>query len=422
MTKEFQILIRLMTAGAVREQLVEPLYNVDWMKIEQLAEDQMSAALVGYALKLSPEIGCPEDIRSRMFFTMRKTAVVNATKFPSIVGLLNRMEHAGIHTVLLKGFEVASCYAAPECRGSGDTDILVAPEDERKACHFLEKEGFYVVPRWKHGHHAVATHPDWGIVELHILLYDEIIEDMWFGKKNGAEYVLEPHRLVHTEFGDYYSLGDTDHLIFLALHAIKHFIESGMSVRMMLDIALWINCKKDTLDMARFWRVMDSLQYSQLVNCMLHALIRYGSFTEGDFQGLGNADAQHIDMILTDIEEGGWLGIHNKSDREKGWHEYNRQKMLQYMKPWQYKLYMFKWQVNHTRTIAFPPKEKMVCKYPFLGEKPWLLPFAWLHRLIFRGRKAARNGALTNYVVNDKSELTGQAKARVEMFKALEMM
>lgn len=422
MTKEFQFLIRLIVAGSRGERLEKPEYEVDWLTVEKLAQEQMAVALVGYALKLSPSIGCPEDIKKRIVLATRQTVVLNFTKKMSVVELLGRMEAARIHVALLKGFEAATCYASPECRGSADTDILIAPKDEKKACAFLKKEGFKVEPRWEHGHHAVATHPELGIVELHVNLYDEIIDEIWFGKKSATGYIQESHRLVRTEIGDYYSLGYTDKLIFLALHTIKHFIESGMSIRMMLDVALWIVNRASVLDMNRFWQVMTELKYDQLMNCILYALIRYGKFKESDFPGIGNENEQQVDMILADLEKGGWMGMRNKSERETGWYEYNRKKMLQSMKPWQYKLYMIKWQADTIKTAAFPSKETMIQKYPYLRSRQYLLPVAWMHRLIFRGYNAVHNGVLTRQVVKDESDLTQIGKMCAEMFRKLGMM
>ena len=31
------------------------------------------------------------------------------------------------------------------------------------------------------------------LIELHVILYDEIVEDVWFGKMDGSEFVVEPY-------------------------------------------------------------------------------------------------------------------------------------------------------------------------------------------------------------------------------------
>ena len=70
----------------------------------------------------------------------------------------------------------------------------------------------------------------------------------------------------------------------------------------------------------------------------------------------------------------------------------------------------------------FPSKRDLEQKYPYIQKYPILLPMAWLHRLFFRGSKAVKNGALTTYMVTDEGKVSAAGKARVQMFRKLEMM
>ena len=422
MTNEFQFLLRLTSAGSTGETVTQPDFPVDWQKVQRLAQEQAVTALVGYALKRSPELDCPAPVRQLMTQSMRSAAIRNSLKRAAVFALLERMEAAGIHVVLMKGFVAGMCYASPECRTSADSDVLVDPKDEDRACDFFEQEGSTVQRRAATGHHDVARHPQLGIVELHVQLYDEIMEDAWFDQMDGSEYINEPHRLIRTEDGDFYTLGDTDHLIFLSLHMIKHFILSGMGIRMMLDVALWMNRHRDTVDFARYWRTMEEQKYTQLMNGILWALIRYGGFCPENFPGIGEENTTQVDMILTDLEQGGLMGMRDKEERNDGWHEYNRQKLLARMNPWQYKVYMLRWRFRDGWRFVFPRKHTLAQKYPYIVERPWLLPYAWAHRLIVRGGRHLRNGVLTREMVTDEAKLSQAGKDRVRMFRDLGMM
>ena len=59
-----------------------------------------------------------------------------------------QMNAAGIPALLIKGYAVADCYAAPDCRMSGDTDLLIEPKNEKRACAFMKANGFAVERRW----------------------------------------------------------------------------------------------------------------------------------------------------------------------------------------------------------------------------------------------------------------------------------
>ena len=116
------------------------------------------------------------------------------------------------------------------------------------------------------------------------------------------------------------------------------------------------------------------------------------------------------------------MGFSDEDARKEGWYEYNRQIMLQKKSSAAYQFYMLKWNLGLLKTELFPSVEKLKKKFPYAGKHPILIPVAWLHRLIFRGGRAVKNGVLTRGVVGDENSINTSAKERVSMFKDLEMM
>lgn len=421
MINEFQHLMRLVAASAKGDWAEVPDEKVDWITVEKLADDQSVQFLLGYSLKKMPKCSCPDEIRHRLIQKMRSVSMQNYACMNETALLMNDMEAAGIHNVMFKGWSVARYYAAPEARVSGDVDIWVAPKDEKRALCFLESRGFTVEKRWKNGHHSECHHPVLGNLDLHVLFYDEIVESMWFNKTDGREFVVEPHLKVEDSIGTYYTLNYTDHLLYLILHMVKHFIETGLSLRIIIDIAVYYSINKDRVDIQRIWSVVNSLKYADLVNCVLWTAIHYCGFAADDFPGISAVANEQIQMILDDLETGGWIGTNDKAAREEGWYEYNRQIMLAKMKPWEYKLRMFLWQHASLRHI-FPVRKEMIKLYPWLDGKLWLLPFAWVYRLAFRGARRILDGNATKRIVSDESRISESGKKRVEMFRALRML
>ena len=286
----------------------------------------------------------------------------------------------------------------------------------------MKQQGFSVEPRWKNGHHAVCHHPSLGCVELHVILYDEIVEEVWFGKMDGSEFVIQPHLHIESEDGKYYTLGYTDHFVFLALHMIKHFIISGLTAQMMMDVALYFKKHKAEIDVDRFWNTINSLHYDKLLNSILWAMVRYCGFSKDDLPGICAEAPEQVDMILSDLEEGGWMGYTDKEAREEGWHEYNRQILIEKKSKLQYWLYMLRWKMDMYVSAMFPTKKTLAKQYPYVHKYPILMPWAWLHRLIFRGSRAVKKGALTAYIVTDESKVSAAGKDRVQMFRKLKML
>ena len=422
MTNEFKALMRLVGAAAQGKAISELPDDLDWQQLERLANEQAVQTLLGYALKLSQGIACPEELRKRLVGEMRQLAFSNSAWKNSILQLLKKMDEAEIPALLIKGYAVADCYAAPDCRMSGDTDLLTEPKDEKRACTFMKANGFAVEHRWTNGHHDVCQHPQLGCVELHVMLYDEIVEDVWFGKMDGREFVCESPIEVTTQDGSYRTLGYTDHMIFLMLHLIKHFIMTGMSLRMMLDVALFFSHHAEKIDSARFWKTMESLKYGTIAQSILWAMVRYCGIDAASVPGLCEACPEQVDMILDDLENGGWLGKIDEKAREEGWYEYNRQLLMKNRNRAQYLLFMLRWKTGAYLKALFPSRKTLAIRYHCVQKSVLVIPFVWLHRLIFRGSRAVKKGALTTYIVTDENKIGTSAQERVQMFKNLGMM
>lgn len=422
MSNEFQALMQLVGAACTGIPENREDDALDWNRIEKLASEQSVQTLVGYALRLCPEFSCPNEIRERMISNMRQAAFSNNGWKTGVLKLLSDLKSEGISAVLLKGYAIADCYHAPDCRVSGDTDILIDRQDEKRAAKLLRQKGFDVSDRWLNGHHAVCRHPLIGCVEMHVQLYDEIVEDVWFDKMHLDKCVKEEYRLVETSEGKYYTLGITDHFIFLVLHMVKHFIETGITIQMMTDVALYFRKYKAQIDLERFWTLIDELKYHKLVNCILWAMVRYAGFAKEDFPGISDTEPNEVEKIMNDLENGGWMGKNDKSERKQGWHEYNRQVILRNKSKLSYYIGMLRWNLVGWKTALFPSAERLKSKYPYAKRHPVLLPLAWLDRLIFRGTKAVKTGVLTRAIVTDEKQLSHAANERVQLFKDLDMM
>ena len=422
MTNEFKALMQLVGAAAQGKAVSGLPDDMDWPKIERLADEQAVQTLLGYALRLSSALDCPAELRESLVSQMRQEAFSNHAWKHSTLQLLAEMNAAGIPALLIKGYAVADCYAAPDCRMSGDTDLLIEPKNEKRACAFMKANGFAVERRWTNGHHDVCRHPQLGCVELHVMLYDEIVEDVWFGRMDGREFVSESAIEVATRDGSYRTLGYTDHMIFLMLHLIKHFIMTGMSLRMMLDVALFFSHHAERIDSARFWKTMESLKYGTIAQSILWAMVCYCGIDQTSLPGLCGDCPESVEMILDDLESGGWLGKIDEKAREEGWYEYNRQLLMKNRSKAQYLLFMLHWKIGAYLKALFPSRKTLAIRYPCVQKSALLIPLVWLHRLIFRGSRAVKKGALTTYIVTDEKKVGVLAQERVQMFKNLGMM
>lgn len=422
MTHEFEQMLQLAALGATGHPVCVAGEGVDWTKLIDIARRQKAEYYLFYALKQNKDLLCPDEVRKSAQKEIRALMVSNALHKSAIVQLLNDMEAAGIHAVLLKGYALSDCYVRPECRICGDVDLLIAPEDEEQACEFMRQHGFAVEPRWKNGHHAVCYHEMLGCVELHVMLYDEIVEDVWHVGLGVEHFVEEAHVKLETEDGSYYTLGFTDHFLFVVLHMIKHFLESGLSLQMIFDVGLFFKKHANEIDSIRFWKTVKALKYEKLVNCVLWVLIQYCGFKTEDFPGVSEEKPEELEDLLLDMEAGGWMGCENKNARIEGWNAYNRQLLMNGKSEFQYLLYMIRWKIGLYWNAAFPSFDKLAEKYPVVRKHKLLLPAVWVYRLFAAGSRAVKKGALTSYIVFDEEQISDPAKGRVELFRKMDMM
>jgi hypothetical protein len=414
--KAMQALIRLVSAGARKEDISG--ISVDWNAVFPVMAEQQVIPLVACAVLHSPGLECPDQLREYLLNVMRVESSTNLIRRQRIMHLLQEMKTAGIAAKVIKGYAVSGCYTHPECRGSMDTDLLVDVSQEKAAIDLLETKDFRVSIRGATSHHSVCQHKKYGMLELHVALYAELIREIWFGNVTENELVQEAFIEVTDENGTFVTLGHTDHLIFLTLHMIKHFILEGLTLRMMLDLALFYSKHRDVIDVERYWKVMKKLHYDQLICGVLWNMISHGSFEQSDFPGLTSNIPVQTSAILEDLLRGGYMGSKEKEARHKSGMQYNRQMLLKEKSQWQYALFMTLWKLRSGLNAMFPTAQKLCKKYPCAEKNNLLIPFVWIYHVasfpiknrykIKPGRDIQWNAAISNDIVQQRMELFGR--------------
>lgn len=414
--KAMQNLIRLISAGARKEDISE--LSVDWNTVIPLASEQHVIPLLACALLYSPELPCPEKVRESLLNIMRVESSANILRRQRIMYLLQGMKAAGIDAKVIKGYAVSGCYAHPECRGSVDTDILVDTRQEAKAISFLESHGFRIEPRSATSKHTVCQHQKYGMVELHVSLYGELVRDNWFQMLDNKAVEQEPALIED----DFCTLGATDHLIFLTLHMVKHFILEGLTLRMMLDIALYFVKYKQQIDTVRYWATLEELRYDKMVSGVLWNMISSGRFRVEDFPGLSEKCSEQMMLILSDLIQGGYMGAKQKSERLESGMEYNHQLMRKQKSALQYRLRMLAWKIKSGSKYMFPNIMMLQKLYPVVKKVPLLMPLLWLWQFVSFPIKKSLSGVLKRDVRSGNSAMTKVTEKRIAMFRELGML
>lgn len=332
-----------------------------------------------------------------------ETVSVGVMRKEFTLGTIRKLEENGIRCCILKGTMLSQLYKDPECRISGDTDILIDPKDEAKAKKVLKELGYEIGKREKNNHHLKAYHKKGGLLEVHIMLYGHTTSEILFNGLN-----LYGEEWNKTEIGgyEYHILGVNDCLMHLTAHYIKHLINEGGGVRQMMDLLLYIEKYADKIDFERYDRLLKELHYDKLIDVIRTVGGKYFGFN------YEIKDEELAKKVLTDSETGGIFG-HETDERKHFYDDFCKKRTT--MSKYRLKIFSALKSEISVFDKFFPSRERMINIYGYnYAKKKVLLPIAWLNHYfnILTGRRK---------VVPDKRD-TAEFKSRMQLMRDLGMI
>lgn len=420
MTEEFRIVTQLI-ALAARGQLPDEKLRGECLKH---GEDSlmMNAILQHCELLLilalqDIYIGRSTKMANNSFNVIKRQILINVRQGQALSALLEAFKAENIECSLLKGRALAALYALPESRSSCDTDLLISRDDEQRAYEICRILRYDVTPRNYFSHHGTCSSPDTGDIELHCDLFFDLVEKTLFSDGDISSYMTDEPLYVRIGDTDCKTLGVTDHLIFITLHMIHHFIRGGTSLRQLCDILLYLRKYKTDIDMQRYLGLLDKLGYRGIYNAVCGCGVRYYFFTSDELPKYEDPGDAIAEAFMTDIEEGGWIGKSREDDDGTVFRYYGSLRRASDSDD--YEKYLLKYQLKRAFLSLFPSRERMAARIP-AAKKTYLLPYAWVCWLSY-GMKVRSEGKLSSKV-KSASMLTEAQSRRIELFQSLGMI
>ena len=400
MTENFKKLLCIFGA-AVFGREYEPGQDIEIGKIYELAVQQGIWQTVYLALHKKYDLK-----KYEAGFLQSVSKNIERTYFTNSMVELLRKE--GVDSCYIKGISVARFYKNPECRISGDTDILISAKDVQKAREFLKLHGFEVEGDNGNMYHFEARHPKAGILEVHTGLYQRHYEELVF---KGLTKYNEPWIKVKTSDFDIKTMGINDGLNHLTAHYAKHFISRGAGLRQLMDLLLYMQYYKNDIDWEKYKRLWNEIGLYNLIKTAKGVGVRYWDMELDDYSETCTEE------FLSDVEEGGVFGYdneHNKDFLNVFLTEREKNNIASYKK------YMKKNVVRGTFAVRLFPNSFIMVKrgYRYAARGGVFLAFSWLHRFtdmiwaIIRGRKKIKN--MVDFEENYADDNT---KERLELMK-----
>ena len=348
----------------------EPLSPELWPELFRLAEEQKLLPLLTDAV-----CQCPDMLSEPLCLEARRTArrqvMLQARKDAAFLPVLTELRRAGIETLVIKGCLCRSVYPNGALRISADEDLLVEEDAFAGACRVLSEAGFLADPEADPGRSAeIGWHSPDGLLclELHRRLFapdsgpfgllDTVFSDLF---SRARTYSTESH-------GELRSLSPHDHLLYLLLHAMKHFIRTGFGLRQICDVGLWAARWTGEID----WMLLDTQTRSVSGRTFCAALFALAEQRLGISLGLPPSwreDLPDPEPMLRDLLEGGVYGSSTKSRAHTARITQDAVAAQRQGKR------------RSLRTALFPPARDLEGDYPALKAHPALLPLIWQKRL-----------------------------------------
>lgn len=332
----------------------------------------------------------------------RAQVTQQARRSVEFLELYGRLRGAGVFALVVKGCVCRSVWPKGELRISADEDLYVRDGDFAKACDVLRECGLVCDERAN-----PETDFETGWRKPNSTLYVELHRRLFMPGSASAELqdffddVFERAKEYEVELGTakVWSMSPEDHLLYLILHAFKHFIHSGFGIRQVCDIGLWMERYGASLDHDRIMRSLDAahaLYFAAAVLAIAQEDLGIALVLPEAWRGI-SVDRE---PMLRDLLDAGIYGSSSMSRRHSA---PMTQEAVAASRGNRKKKGLLR--------RAFPKRQSLERDYPELKGHPHRLPLVWLKRLT-KYRKETKK---------DKSNSAGEslriAKEREELLR-----
>ena len=280
------------------------------------------------------------------------------------------LQECGLDPVVMKGPVCRALYPKPLLRPSVDDDLLI-PDDQVRAYHaaFLEfgltsdETEPDLETAWELSYHK----PDSPLyIELHKQLFDPG-SDAFNGFNTPFDGALDRAVPVRIQDVTLKTLAPTDHLLFLILHAFKHFLYSGFGVRIVSDICLYSRRYAEEIDFEKILAFCREHRCDRFTAAVYRIGMKYLGLPVPDLFAAIEVDESEL---LADILDSGLVGaeidrLHSANITLGAVADQNTGKTRS----------------GGLSKTLFPSAKKLSGRYPWLEKRPWLLPAAWACRI-----------------------------------------
>lgn len=313
------------------------------------------------------------------------SVMAQAVKTEEFLELYTYMRQEGLMPLVVKGIICRNLYPRPDYRHSGDEDVLCGEANFKASHKALIRFGMEPCSSSLDSYEVPYRKTEGSVyIELHKTLFSQS-SDIFSSCNPIFDRVFDTAVEVEIQGVKIATMNWTDHMLYLILHAFKHFLHSGFGIRQVCDMILFANAYGDRVDWQYVMSHCTSLRAQRFAAAIFAIGEKYLTFSPEkacypeSWKAL-NADP---DPLLDDLLRGGIYGsadpsrVHScnmtlnavEADKKGKRHSHNL-----------------------LRTV-FPGAKQLEGRFPWLKKNPWLLPAAWCIRIVGYAGESIREPA-----------------------------
>ena len=373
----YQLFLEAM-AAALKNRQVNWSTNVSPEQMAQvlsLAERHHVLPLIFEAIYACPAATAMDGV---LFMECKRSTVQfvlqQAIKTEEFLELNRHLRANGVTPVVVKGLICRSLYPNPDYRTSGDEDVLCG-EHQFRACHKallsfgMEPSGStlesYEVP-YRMENSALY-------IELHKSLFpreSDVFSDCNRFFDNCFDRLIE----IDIQGEPVATLNHTDHMLYLILHAFKHFLHAGFGIRQVCDMVLFANNFGERIDWNQVQVRCRGFRADTFAASLFAIGEKYLGFLpeQACYPHSWRILAVDEQALLEDLLYGGIYGSADRSRLHSSNLTLNAVSADKKGRPHK---------GNLLKTV-FPSAKYLEGRFHYLRKAPFLLPVAWISRLL----------------------------------------
>ena len=331
------------------------------------------------------KIKLEEQLKNKFFMATYQAIAVAHKQKDFLEKISAEFEKENIDYMPLKGSIIKDLFPKLEMRPMGDLDILFKFAQYGKIVPILERMNLKFV---KENENELSWKDYPLYVEFHRYLVSPQHEDYFKYFGDGWQFAKKAENKKNL-----YVMKDEDYYVYLFAHLTKHYRFSGIGIKHLVDIWVYLNAKPN-LDMEYIEEKLEQIGISLFHKNIVKTVRCWFD---------GEAEDEVCEIITKKVFGSGAFGTGESAKKAAAVKTRENSKVNNLF-------------LSRTLYVLFPPYKNMCLLFPVLKKAAFLLPFMWIWRIVYtvlfkKGRVKAQYSGIKNTSMQEIDDYANELKA-----------